>query len=76
MRSFGKYSYGLYVFNQAIAFFPGNVLFHDRLVLMLGSSLIATVVHAVAGIAVTFVIAWSSWHLLEKHFLKFKGRFV
>lgn len=76
LRFFGKYSYGLYVFNQVIAFFPGNESFHERLEESLGSPLAATMVHAFAGMAATVFVAWLSWHLLEKHFLKLKVRFT
>jgi peptidoglycan/LPS O-acetylase OafA/YrhL len=76
LRTLGKYSYGLYVLNQPVAFFPGNVLLHQRLARLLKFPLAATAVHALAGIGVTFVLAWLSWHLLEQHFLKLKRLFV
>jgi peptidoglycan/LPS O-acetylase OafA/YrhL len=76
LRTLGKYSYGLYVFNQPIAFFPGNERFHDQLVSWITLPLAATVIHAIAGMTLTFGAAWISWHVLEKHFLKLKPRFA
>jgi peptidoglycan/LPS O-acetylase OafA/YrhL len=74
LRFFGKYSYGLYVFH-----YPIDALFTLRL-----RSTILTYTHskalAVAGAALllatlSVLIAWLSYNLYEKHFLKLKRFF-
>lgn len=75
LRTFGKYSYGLYVLNQLIAFFPGAPRVRELLAARLHSEAVATVVHAVLGIGLSFAAAWLSWQLLEKRFLKLKKYF-
>jgi peptidoglycan/LPS O-acetylase OafA/YrhL len=73
LRSFGKYSYGMYVF---------HVIIHHEL----GVPLLArlgqehptvgvTLAYFVAMSAVTYVVALASYHLWEKHFLALKRRF-
>ncbi len=76
LRTFGKYSYALYVFNQMVAFFPGNVKVHEKLVALTSSPSIALVLFAAGGVGISFLLAWASWHLMEKHFLRLKSRFA
>ena len=71
LRSVGKYSYGIYVFHL--------------LILLVGRQLLWPLSHAPAFIAkpvlvawvlgVSFVAAWLSYHLYEKHFLRLKRFF-
>jgi peptidoglycan/LPS O-acetylase OafA/YrhL len=73
---FGQYSYGLYIvrfviMEQLVKRFSR----HGGLPVVLGSSLPAGVGFAALGIGLSVVLAWLSWHLFEKHFLKLK-RFV
>ena len=75
MRTLGIYSYGLSVFNQVFAFFPGNVKFYEFLSVWLCSEIAAGIVHALVGMGLTFAAAWVSWHVWEKRFLELKIRF-
>jgi peptidoglycan/LPS O-acetylase OafA/YrhL len=74
MRFFGKYSYGLYVFHYSIdnALTPIlrrwlDAVFHSKAVGVVVSALI------VGALAV--MVAYASYHLYEKHFLKLKRYF-
>jgi peptidoglycan/LPS O-acetylase OafA/YrhL len=72
---FGKYSYGLYVFNRFLML-PAKRLFPaERLAGWLGSPLLGALAHVVLATAMTAVVAYMSWHLFEKHFLKLKRFF-
>ncbi len=73
---FGKYSYGLYVFHYALSpacdwLFPVSGLSS-----LLGSRLLGVMAHAVLAVAFSVSVAWLSWNLFEKHFLKLKRYFV
>jgi len=72
----GKYSYGLYVLNQPIAFFPGNIKVFDKVIRIIHYPLAGTFIYALLAFGFTFGLAWLSWHLLEKPFLNMKKRFV
>lgn len=76
LRTFGKYSYGIYVFNQMVAFFPGNVRMHEQLVAMTSSPALAMLIFGCGGISASFLLAWTSWHLMEARFLRLKDRFA
>ncbi len=75
LRTFGKYSYGLYVVNQPIAFSPGNVRLRAWLTAHLHSEWAEAILYAVMGVGLSFAVAWLSWHLLEKRMLKLKRYF-
>lgn len=70
LRTLGKYSYGIYIFHEACR--P----FFDR-VLTVGphSSLLAVAAYILIASAASFAVAFASWHLFEKHFLKLKRFF-
>jgi peptidoglycan/LPS O-acetylase OafA/YrhL len=73
LRFFGKYSYGLYVCHlPIIAAFEKVGLNCDHLFRILHSDLLALVVVNGAGFAVSITIAFASWHLYEKQWLKLK----
>ena len=76
LRTFGKYSYGLYVLNQPVAFMPHNERIYLQLEGWLQSSLAATLLFASTGIALTFGLAWISWHALEQPCLRLKERYA
>ncbi len=64
LRSFGKYSYGIYVLH-----FPITMLFKPRL------GVASLVVTEIVGIGLSYCAALVSWNLLEKHCLKMKRYF-
>jgi peptidoglycan/LPS O-acetylase OafA/YrhL len=73
LQFFGKYSYCIYVCHlPLIAFFQKAGLNSDQLTRLLHNKLLAVV--TVNGIAftATIAIAFASWHLFEKHWLKLK----
>ncbi len=75
LRSVGKYSYGMYVFHNAVGSIIGRLSafpihwFPDRIARAddLLNALIVTLA--------TFAVAYTSWHLYEKHFLQLKRFF-
>lgn len=70
---FGKYSYGLYVWHQPVNLILGRAgINSDHMTEALHSKVLAVV--SVNGIILTasVVVAYLSWHLLEKQFLKLK----
>ena len=75
LASLGKYSYGLYVTHMFFAktfdmLLPWTTLHH-----LLGSYAAAIIAHAVISIAISWCVAWVSFHAVEKHFLKLKTLF-
>jgi peptidoglycan/LPS O-acetylase OafA/YrhL len=70
--SLGKYSYGLYVLHMFFA--PAYVALFGwkKLIALTGSYNAAIVIHLVLAIACSWGIAWLSYHLMEKHFLRLK----
>lgn len=80
LRTFGHYSYGLYVFHL--------VILRAMLETQLGAAVLARVVPAgltpVAAFAVELLLSlmlvaavtWASWHLLEKRVLALKRSFA
>jgi peptidoglycan/LPS O-acetylase OafA/YrhL len=67
LMSLGRYSYALVLarhFNAA-----------EDVPLLFGSSLPATLVFSLVAGAISLVLAWASYHLWEKHFLKLKAHF-
>jgi peptidoglycan/LPS O-acetylase OafA/YrhL len=75
LRFFGKYSYALYVYNRLLMLPVKRLAPADRLSAWLGAPLLGSLAHTAIGIGVTVVVAWLSWHLYEKHFLKLKRYF-
>jgi peptidoglycan/LPS O-acetylase OafA/YrhL len=75
LRDLGKYSYAMYVFHKPVHDFVGQPL-----LIALGFDVSQSVFRSTAYIiivtAVTFTVAFVSWHVLEKHFLRLKRFFV
>jgi peptidoglycan/LPS O-acetylase OafA/YrhL len=72
MRALGKYSYGLYVFHHFIAYY---VIHHETefaLARAVHSHTLAVLIQATVGAALSFAMAFASYHLFEKHFLALK----
>jgi peptidoglycan/LPS O-acetylase OafA/YrhL len=76
LRSYGTYSYAIYIFHWGLSgllFF--RILPLDRMTDGLGSQDLALGIRAIAVAIISWGIAWVSWHAYEKHFLKLKTRF-
>ena len=74
LRSFGTYSYGIYLFHQFINQLIGVPLL-DRL-LPRGVGIKAGIVYMVAVTAASYAVAFVSYHGFEKHFLALKKHFT
>jgi peptidoglycan/LPS O-acetylase OafA/YrhL len=68
LRSFGKYSYAIYVLHPV--FLPA-IRFGAKLFLPHGYWPMLSVP---AGICISWLLGWCSWNLIEKHFNRMKGR--
>jgi len=76
LRFYGRYSYALYVIHLPAMSILGHLgVYPDRLSLG-GSDLLGEVLYMVIITPIVTLLAWLSWHLLEKHFLKLKRHFV
>ena len=70
LRTFGKYSYGLYIFHPAVGYFIERLrLLPARMVL--ANDLLMTMI----AISISFAIAYASFNLFEQRFLKLKKYF-
>lgn len=76
LRAVGRYSYAMYIFH-----FPIVGLLHDRhlapdaMPTILGSHLPAQIGFTALCFAITFVVAFASWHLFEHPILRLKDYF-
>jgi peptidoglycan/LPS O-acetylase OafA/YrhL len=75
MRSLGKYSYAMYLFHLPIRAMPRDLLLQKQLPTIAGSQLPAQIAFTFGCIGATYVAAWLSWNLYERHWLALK-RFV
>jgi peptidoglycan/LPS O-acetylase OafA/YrhL len=83
LRILGKYSYGLYIYH--ILLMPmyehwfGQRRWEDilerRLHLTVGSYFLSVIAYMIAASAVSFIVAWVSWQVMEKQFLRMKRFF-
>jgi peptidoglycan/LPS O-acetylase OafA/YrhL len=73
LRSFGKYSYGIYVFHQPLNQMIGEPILHR--LLPLGTGLKAGAVYIASVSAASYALAFLSYHGYEKHFLALKRFF-
>jgi peptidoglycan/LPS O-acetylase OafA/YrhL len=73
MRTFGKYSYAIYLFHLPLrALLRDTVYGPDRFLTLFGSQIPGQLLFYVAATLLTLPVAMASWHLFEKHFLKLK----
>jgi peptidoglycan/LPS O-acetylase OafA/YrhL len=68
LTTWGKYSYGMYIFHAPIALWVVKYLPHK-------TNPLAAAVVVVVGIGLTQLVALCSWYCLELRFLKLKNRF-
>jgi len=73
LRSFGKYSYAIYVFHQPLNQMIGEPLLHW--VVPHGPGLLDGGVYMLAATAASYALALMSYHGYEKHFLALKRYF-
>ena len=77
LRSFGKYSFAIYLAHMPLSALVRDTLYHpDQFLTLGGSKLPGQILFYVGTISLTFVVAFLSWHFWEKHFLKLKKSFV
>jgi peptidoglycan/LPS O-acetylase OafA/YrhL len=71
LQFFGRYSYSMYLFHMSVVFLLMEYFWHTR---MRGWHIY--LLYAGLVFALTALIGWLTWHLLEKHILYFKKYFV
>lgn len=75
LRSFGKYSYAMYVFHLMVHWAGLHFYASAGVPLVSGSAIPGNVLYVIAAASVTYGLAWMSWHLFESHFLKLSRHF-
>ncbi len=75
LRTFGKYSYGLYVYHGVLSQHMLHLRAEDRLGELLGSHSRGVVAQAALGVGISLVVAATSYELFEKPFLGLKRFF-
>jgi peptidoglycan/LPS O-acetylase OafA/YrhL len=76
LKWFGAYSYAIYVFHVPLMPLFDKLFPVEELGLRLGSAYFGVVAHAILAAAISSLLAFGSWHLYEKHFLKLKKYFA
>jgi peptidoglycan/LPS O-acetylase OafA/YrhL len=75
LRSFGKYSFAMYLFHLPLrAFIRDRVYSPEQFATLFGSQLPGQVIFFALALTLTYGAAWLSWHAYERHFLAL-GRF-
>jgi peptidoglycan/LPS O-acetylase OafA/YrhL len=75
LRTFGKYSYAIYVFHKPLHDFVGVPLL-AHFGLDFSRSVAGTIVYVICGLAVSYAAAVVSYYIFERHFLRLKAYFV
>jgi peptidoglycan/LPS O-acetylase OafA/YrhL len=76
LRAFGRYSYGLYVLHFPImGLLHARKLAPDAIAPILGSHLLPQLGFTAVSVAVSFAVAFASWHLFENPILSLKSHF-
>jgi len=76
LRTLGKYSYGLYIYQGLLAFHVAELRAQDRLAALLGSNAAAMATQAALGVLASLALAALSYELFEKRFLALKKLFA
>jgi peptidoglycan/LPS O-acetylase OafA/YrhL len=75
LRMLGRYSYGMYVFQNPLIPLLSVLFTAETLAIAVGSPLWGRLIYIALMSGITLIVAIGSWHLYEKHFLKLKARF-
>ena len=76
LRTFGQYSYALYLLHLPVVILLRTHGFHPRqLPTLFGSQLPGQFLFYAAATTLSLTAAYASWHLFEKQLLKLKSRF-
>lgn len=76
LMAFGKYSYAMYLLHMPLQEVIRRFMIPvDRFPTIGGSQLPGLIAHFAVSLALYFAVAWLSWHLYEKQFLKLKRFF-
>ena len=75
LRSTGKYSYAMYILHVPVRGVLSLIPFHTSFGRRHASQPFFQVIMLVACVACTYFLAYASYHLYEKHFLKLKKYF-
>jgi peptidoglycan/LPS O-acetylase OafA/YrhL len=75
LRFFGKYSYGIYVFHWMLSPMLAKYFGYAKLGAATGSNFVGVGLSMAIAIGISTLMAFASWHLYEKHFLKLKRFF-
>lgn len=75
LRFFGRYSYGIYVYNRLLILPVRLLVQPEALAIQYGSPLIGILAMQVAGTGASIGLAMLSWQLYEIHFIKLKKHF-
>lgn len=75
MMTLGKYSYGLYVLHFAILPMLLKLMPVENISGKVHSHLVGAILFIISALAISFGMAFISWHLYEKQFLKLKRFF-
>lgn len=75
LRTLGKYSYAMYVFQSPLIPITAGVVSAAQFTAWVGDSVLGHLLYIAAMFALTYAAALLSWHLLEKHCLKLKDWF-
>jgi peptidoglycan/LPS O-acetylase OafA/YrhL len=76
LRSLGRYSYGIYVYNSIFILIAEGLSLASRLNSWSGSVVLGRLLFVAISVATTLATAWVSWHVYEKQFLKWKRCFL
>jgi peptidoglycan/LPS O-acetylase OafA/YrhL len=71
LRSFGKYSYAIYVLHQMVFYFAGTYTF-IALKPFISSDPLLLALMFTSMFSASYLAGFLCWHLLEKHFLRLK----
>lgn len=74
LRTFGQYSYAIYVFHKPLHDLVGVPLLAHWTGQPHTADLGTATLYFVLATAVLFAVGWLSWHLFERHFLALKDR--